>query len=100
MHREHAAPAAASLLLAKHFRHDHATRQRVAVLAIRRNHGVVRLERLHHADGHAFLADVEVEESADFLLCVKLRGFLLEMSDQQHLPQQEQRMFAGRARLR
>ena len=58
------------------------------------------VERLHHANGHAFLADVEVQETADFLLGVKLRGFLLEMPDQQHLPQQEQRMFAGRAQLR
>ena len=59
--------------------------QRVAVLAIGRDDGVVRRERLHHADGHGFLADVEVQEAADLLRGVKLDAFLLEAPDAQHL---------------
>ena len=91
-----AAAAAAALLLAVHLRHQavrrDAARQRVAVLAIRRDDGVLRRQRLHHADGDRLLADVEVQEAADLAGAVELRALLLEAADAQHLVQQVERV--------
>ena len=75
MHR--AAPAsAAPFALAVHLRHQgagrYAARQRMAVLPVGRDHGVVRREGLHDADGVRLLADIEVEKAADLAGAVKL----------------------------
>ena len=66
----------------------HAARERVTVLAIGRDDGVVRAERRHHADGDRLLADVEVQEAADLARAVELGALLLEAADAQHLAQQ------------
>jgi hypothetical protein len=60
----------------------------MAMLAVGGDDGVGRLERLHRADRHRLLADVEVKEAADLLLRVQLRALLLEAADPDHLPQE------------
>ena len=45
--------------------------QRVAMLPIRRDDGVVRAKRLHHADGHRFFAVVEMQKASDLGLRCK-----------------------------
>jgi len=88
VHRS-AAPAATTFLLTKHFRHDrtgrHPSRQSMAVLAIRGHDGVLGPQSLHYADTHGLLADVQMQESADFLLRVQFGALLFEAADQEHL---------------
>jgi len=102
MHRS-AAPVAAALGLAVHFRHDriyrHTASQRVAMLAIGRDHRVGRRQRLHHAGGDRLLADVEMHEPADLLLLVKLGAFFLKTTNADHSMQQSQQVLAGQVRL-
>ena len=50
----------------------HAHRQRVAVVAIGRDHMIARLAGANGAHGNRFLADVEVEKAADFTPLVEL----------------------------
>ncbi len=87
-----ASPTAAALHLAEHLGHDrrrrNATDERVTVLAIGRDHGVIGLQRLRHTDGDGLLADVEVHEAADLRRAVELDTRLLEAADAQHLVQQ------------
>ena len=68
-----------------------AARDRMAVLAVRRDDGVVRAEHLHHADRDRLLAVVEMQEAADLPGAVELRAAVLELADAQHLAQQVQR---------
>ena len=93
VHRS-AAAAAAALLLAVHLRHEpvgrDAARQRMTVLAVGRDDGIVWAECLHGADGDRFLADVQMQEAADLAGAVQLRALLLEAPDAQHLVQQAQ----------
>ncbi len=99
------APAAATLELALELRHRRAHREspgeRMAVLPVGGDHGVIGREGLHHADGARLLADAEVEEAADRRLAVELDAALLEATDPQHLAQQvEGVVLLGRASLR
>ena len=84
-----AAAAAAALDAAEHLGHDRLGRdaagQRVAVLAVGGHDRVVRVERLHAADGHRLLADVQVQEAADLGRAVQLDAALLEAPDAEHL---------------
>ena len=72
--------------------HGDATRQRMTVLAVRRDDRVLRRKRLHGADGHGFLADVEMQEAANLAGAVQLGALLLEAADAQHLAQQRSRV--------
>jgi hypothetical protein len=55
VHRS-AVPTTAAFSLAEHLGHDgiyrHAARERVAVLAVGGNHGILRLQCRHHANGN------------------------------------------------
>ncbi|MCY1231327.1 hypothetical protein D9M72_437720 [compost metagenome] len=87
-----AAAAAAALHMAVHFGQDgscgHAAQQRVAVFPVRCHHGVVRSQGAHHTCGHRFLADINVQESADLGGAVELHALLLEPPHPQHLAEQ------------
>ena len=63
-----------------------AARERLAVLAVGRQHVVVRADGLVGANGHGLLADVEVAEAGDLAEAVRLAGALLETPDEVHLP--------------
>ena len=69
----------------------HAPGQRVAVVAIRRDHVIIVAEHPDRADSDRFLSAVLVKEAADLvaLLIQHLRP-LLEAADQHHLPQPDQ----------
>lgn len=75
--------------LAVQFRHHpfrvDAARQDVTVVAVMRDHVVVRPEGGHRADRDGLFPDVEVQESADLALAVCLFRALLEPADQAHL---------------
>jgi hypothetical protein len=60
------------------------------VVAVGREEVVVVAEQAHGADAHRFLADVQVEETADLPLDVHLLAALLEPADEQHLPVQNE----------
>ena len=98
-----AAPVAAAFGLAVHLGHDrihrHAAGESMAVLAIGRDHRVGWRQRLHRTDGDRLLADVEMHESADLLLLIKLGAFLLEAPDAHHRAQQCQQVLAVQMRL-
>ena len=95
VHRS-AAPAAASFLLAEHLGHQpvhaDAARDRLAVLAIGRDDGVLGRKRLHDADRNRLLAIIEVQKAEDLLRLVQLDAFRLEMPDADHLAQQMMQM--------
>ena len=55
-----------------------AANQRVTVLAIRGDHGIFRTECFHHADGHGFFADIEMQKSSDLGCGVQLRAIFLQ----------------------
>ena len=59
--------------------------QRVGVVTVGRDDAVRRADGLHHAGEDGFLADVEVAESAEFLLDVQVTAALLEAAHQQHV---------------
>ena len=71
-----AAPAAAALLLAVHFResrrHRYAAHQRMAVLAIGGDDAVALLQHRDDADGDRLLAVIEMQKAANLLLRVEL----------------------------
>jgi hypothetical protein len=94
-----APPPAAPVGLAVHLRHQRARRdaagERVAVLAIGRDHRVLRGERPHRAHRHRLLAYIKVEESPDLPGAVSLRGLLLEAPDPEHLAQERVAVLAG-----
>lgn len=89
-----AAATAAAGGLAEHLRHDRLGRdpagECMAVFAVRRHDRVVVREGLVDADGHGFLADVEVHETADAGRAVQLHAAFLEPADAQHRLQQGQ----------
>ncbi len=62
-----------------------AARDRVAVLAIRREEVVVRRHRGHRADHGGFLAEVQVAVPTDLGPLVHLGGALFEPPDELHL---------------
>jgi len=57
----------------------------VTVAAVRARDEVVAAQRLAHADGHAFLADVEVGEARHLRALVQLVHLLLEGANLRHL---------------
>src|SRR5690606_22855660 len=91
VHRS-AAPPGTSFGLAVHLRHQcagrYAARERMAVLAIGREDGVLRRECPHRASGHCLLADVEMQETANLARTVEFRALLLEAPDAHHLLEQ------------
>src|SRR5262245_5938572 len=62
--------------------------QAVAVLAIGGDRVVIRPKRGRRADRDRFLADVEMQESADLAEGIRLRGLLLETADEEHVGQE------------
>ena len=64
------------------------------MLAVGRDDRVIGRERLHRPDRDRLLADVQVEEAPDLAGAVELRRLLLEMADEQHLPQELVRVLA------
>ena len=67
--------------------------ERVAVVAVAREHVVVRSQRRERADGDRLLPDVEVAEAADLAERVSLGRLLLEAADENHLVEHaEQRL--------
>ena len=79
-------------LFAEHFRHAlvhaHADGEGVAVVAVGGDEVVIRPAERDGADGDGFLADVEVEEAADFAALVVFQAGLLEAADADHLGKQ------------
>ena len=71
-----------------------AARERVAVLAIGRHHGVGGRERLHDADRVRLLADIKMKEAADLRGRIELDAAFLEAADAQHLAHEMQEMIA------
>lgn len=77
----------------------HAARQRDAVIAVRADDVVARLERGGGADGDGLLANVKMEETADFPLGVGPRRFFFHAADEEHLAiEPEQVVVRGRHR--
>ncbi len=87
-----AAAAAAAFQLAEHLGHQpvhaDAAGDRLAVLAVGRDDGVIGAERFHHADRHRLLAVIQMQKAEDLLRLVQLDAFRLEMPDADHLAQQ------------
>src|ERR1019366_7430192 len=88
---------AAALLLAVHLGHDrargHAPDERMAVLAVSGEDGVLTRKLGHYAARDRLLADVQVQEAADLAGAVDLRAFFLESANARHLPQVAERPF-------
>ena len=63
----------------------HALRDGEAVVAVGGDDVVVGRERRASADGDRLLADVKVEESADFALRVGARALFFEAANEEHL---------------
>jgi 2-methylisocitrate lyase-like PEP mutase family enzyme len=63
----------------------HADIQRQAVVAVGRDHAILRLARCHQAGADGFLADIQMQETADLTLLVKFRRALFYPADQDHL---------------
>ena len=59
--------------------------RRVGVVTVGRDDAVRRTDGLHHAGEDRFLADIEMAESAEFLLDVQVTAALLEAAHQQHV---------------
>src|SRR3972149_1696278 len=84
----HRSPPArtATVGLAEHLGHQHSggdpPRQRLPVVSIRRDDGVVGTQRLHGAYAHRLLANVEVQEASDHTDLIQLSRLLLEPADQ------------------
>ena len=79
-----AAPAAAAFDFPVHLRHDTSAgpaRQRMTVLPVGRDHGVLGLQRLHDADGDGLLADIEMQEAADLARASKARRISLRSGE-------------------
>jgi hypothetical protein len=72
--------AAAAFLLTVHLGHDGAHRQtageRMTMFAIGGDDGIFRPQCRHHAGGYRFLADIQMQKTADFRGAVKLGAFL------------------------
>ena len=85
-------PARASVDAAEQLGHhgarSHAARERLAVVAVRRDDVVVGAERREHAGAHRLLPDVQVAEAADLAERVRLGAALLEAALEQHRVQQ------------
>ena len=84
--RAHAVDAAEQL--GHHGARRHAARERLAVVAVRRDDVVVGAEQRERAGAHRFLSDVQVAEAADLAERVRLGAALLEAALQQHRAQQ------------
>ena len=52
--------------------HGQAARQRMAMLAVGGDDGILWLERLHHTHRHGLLTVVQVQEAADLLFLIEL----------------------------
>ena len=66
----------------------------MAMLAIGGDDGIFRRQRFHHSHRIGFLSDIEVKETTNLLLAIKLGAALLEATDQHHAAQQPSRMLA------
>ena len=69
------------------------------MLAIGRDDPVPLLEHRDHTHGDRLLSVIEVQEASDLFLGVKLRAFVLEPADADHVLQQVERMGSGEPRL-
>src|SRR3990172_5421747 len=85
-----ATSATTTVALAIHLRHDrrrgNTAYERMTVLAVGGDNGVVRLQGLEDADRHRLFTDVQMQEAADLALAVELRAPLLKSANAQHLP--------------
>ena len=89
----------AALELAVELRHQRvrrrADRKRVRVSAVGRRDHVVVGESPANTDGNCLLADRDVEETGEVAGPESLLDLLLESPDQQHLPQEGEKLLAG-----
>ncbi len=69
-----------------------AARDGDAVVAVGRDHPILRLARRQQPGADGFLADVQVQEAADLALLVQLGRPLLDAADQYHLVVQAQKL--------
>src|SRR6516164_3850272 len=67
----------------------------MSVFAICRDNPITLLQHRDDSDRDRLLAIIEVQESADFLLCVEFSTFILETADADHLLQQIQHVLTG-----
>src|SRR5262249_40158772 len=65
----------------------HATRKRVAMISIGRDHIIIFTQDADRAYGHGFLATVKVAEAANLAVLKKHRRPFLKPPDQEHLTQ-------------
>jgi hypothetical protein len=70
--------------LGHHRRRIGAAGQDMTVVAVARQHVVLGLGRVVHADRHRLLAVAQVAEAADLLQAVELARLFLETADEQH----------------
>jgi hypothetical protein len=67
----------------------------MAVIAVGGDDVVIFAEEGNRADGHRFLANVEVQETCDIAAMVLLQGDLLKPADACHFPVQLDLVFRG-----
>lgn len=76
----------------------HATRDHMAMVAIRRDHRIALLGRMLHPDDDRFLPDVKVAKAADKTHAIELARFFLEAADAEHLAIHLDEFLFGQAR--